>query len=205
MASSRGPKRIAVPRLPTAFVHVDLADAEERRQQHRIHRHAWPVERPAMLQPGVGQEAQAPITRAAAMGMLIRNSQCQVAISSTTPPMIGPIRNASPNTAPIMPRAPPPLFGRERVADDRAGDGEDTAGAEALDRTAHQQHCERGGQRHDQRAGGEQHHVQHVDAAPAKGRSDSLAMKRVPTRVLQRADREHPTDRALVDAAKSAG
>ena len=48
--------------------------------------------------------------RMAATGMLITKSQRHPR-SSSTPPMMGPMRNAMPNTAPMSPSAPPRFSG----------------------------------------------------------------------------------------------
>ena len=58
----------------------------------------------------VGSTRSAITITAAATGKLIRNNQRQPAISST-PPRMGPMMNASPNTAPISPSARPRFSG----------------------------------------------------------------------------------------------
>ncbi len=63
----------------------------------------------------VGSSFIAPMISSAAIGRLIRNSHCQENCSRM-PPRIGPIRNATPNTAPTIPRAGPRSWSGSRAA-----------------------------------------------------------------------------------------
>ncbi len=149
--SSSGAHTFGETKLAPKFVDVELIDAERQRgQQHAQHRHADPVEGAAYRGPGRGQRRQGQDDDDHGDRQVDQEEPLPAEQSSRTPPRIGPIKKASPKTAPIRPSAPPRFSGREGVADHRAGDREDAACAQPLDGPADQEHREVRRERDDQ-------------------------------------------------------